>query len=231
VDARAELIDFLDEGHVEGEPAIAVDVRIVLVSADFSREITTTVLWLNRFEGMDVRCIRLIPYRIGERILLDVQQILPLPAAADYQVQQRRKDAARERARIDGRDFTRFHIIVEGEELPDQNKRNAVRTMVEQLTAHGVPLSDIRQLLPERTIRVLDGVHREGHAVRAAMVAADPKADAGRFFCEHPLVDAQAGQTYVVTKMWGLETESSLRVLTDAFPAAGVTFRPAAAAD
>ena len=54
------------------------------------------MLWLNRFEGMDMRCVRLVPYEIDGRVFLDVQQIVPLPEAADYQVRVRRKDVARE---------------------------------------------------------------------------------------------------------------------------------------
>ncbi|MFN2506610.1 MAG: hypothetical protein ABR540_20765 [Acidimicrobiales bacterium] len=45
--ARAELAAFLDAPEAGEEPVISTDVRIVLVSADFGREITTTVLWLN----------------------------------------------------------------------------------------------------------------------------------------------------------------------------------------
>jgi hypothetical protein len=41
-----------------------------------------------------------------------------LPEAADYQVRLRRKDAARDRARIGSRDYTRYHIVVEGRDLP-----------------------------------------------------------------------------------------------------------------
>src|SRR5438445_4728399 len=82
-DPRLELLDFLDAGDDEEEPVISSDVRIILVSADFGREITTAVLWLNGFEGMDIRCVRLVPYDIDGRILLDIQQVLPLPAAAD----------------------------------------------------------------------------------------------------------------------------------------------------
>jgi hypothetical protein len=84
---------------------------------------------------MDIRCFRLIPYAIDDKVLLDIQQVLPLPEAADYQVRLRRKDVARERARSAGRDFTRYHIAIDGEALAHQNKRNAVRTMVEQLRA------------------------------------------------------------------------------------------------
>lgn len=45
LDARHRLISFL--GQDSEEPEISSDVRIVLVSGDFGREITTTVLWLN----------------------------------------------------------------------------------------------------------------------------------------------------------------------------------------
>ncbi|MFN2506611.1 MAG: hypothetical protein ABR540_20770 [Acidimicrobiales bacterium] len=40
---------------------------------------------------MDIRCVRLVPYEIDGKVLLDIQQVLPLPEAADYQVRLRRK--------------------------------------------------------------------------------------------------------------------------------------------
>src|SRR5207302_2709516 len=98
LDARSELEGFLADDVETDEPTVSSDVRIILVSADFGREITTAVLWLNRFDGMDIRCVRLVPYDLDGRILLDIQQVLPLPEAADYQVKLRRKEAARERA-------------------------------------------------------------------------------------------------------------------------------------
>ncbi len=45
--AQAELAAFLDAGQGVEDPVISTDVRIMLVSADFGREITTAVLWLN----------------------------------------------------------------------------------------------------------------------------------------------------------------------------------------
>ncbi len=120
-------------------PSSSTDVRIILVSADFGREITTAVLWLNRFEGMDIRCVRLVPYRLDNRVLLDIQQVLPLPEAADYQVQVRRKQNQQERVSSGGRDHTRYQIVVDGDALPEQKKRHAVRVMVQQLVERGVP--------------------------------------------------------------------------------------------
>lgn len=38
---------------------------------------TTTVLWLNK-KDLDIRCVRLKPYKLGDRLLLDVQQVIPL---------------------------------------------------------------------------------------------------------------------------------------------------------
>jgi hypothetical protein len=86
--ARSDLLTFLG-ANGEEEPAIA-DVRIVLVSAHFSKELTTSVLWLNE-RGLDIRCIRLTPYRVGDLLLADVEQVIPLKEAEDYLVQLREK--------------------------------------------------------------------------------------------------------------------------------------------
>ncbi len=89
-DARATILDFLERGEPD-EDSFAQDVKIVLVSANFSKEITTAVMWLNK-RDLDIRCIRLTPYQDNGRILIDVQQVIPLPEAAEYQIQIREKE-------------------------------------------------------------------------------------------------------------------------------------------
>lgn len=69
--------------------------QIVLVSHSFSTEVTTTVLWLNREFGMDIRCVRWVPYRDGSQLLLDIQTIIPLPEAADMEIKIKSKETAR----------------------------------------------------------------------------------------------------------------------------------------
>jgi hypothetical protein len=54
-EAQARLTDWLDDGD---GTVISRRVRIVLVSAGFDREITTTVLWLTDLYGLDIRCVR-----------------------------------------------------------------------------------------------------------------------------------------------------------------------------
>ena len=85
--ARAGALEFL-EFESDEVTELSGDVRVILVSADFSTELTTSVIWLNK-QGLDIVCIRLIPYRLGERILVDLAQIIPLPEAADYEVKVR----------------------------------------------------------------------------------------------------------------------------------------------
>ena len=91
-DAAATLAEHLG-GEDGPERAFARRVRIVLVSADFGKELTTAVLWLND-NGLDVTCVQLRPHALDGRTLLDVRQVIPLPEAAAYQTKLKEKAAA-----------------------------------------------------------------------------------------------------------------------------------------
>jgi len=49
------------------------------------------VMWLND-RDLDIRCIRMKPYSDNGRLLVDVQQVIPLPETTAYQVQIREKE-------------------------------------------------------------------------------------------------------------------------------------------
>ncbi|SON49920.1 hypothetical protein [Vibrio tapetis] len=87
--ARQEILDFvdLDEGSLDD---FGNDVRIVLASADFGKELTTSVLWL-RDKGIDISCVRLAPYRYKDDVLINAEQIIPVPEVEEYQVKFREK--------------------------------------------------------------------------------------------------------------------------------------------
>lgn len=89
-EAQQRLLDFLSWDEPD-EENFAADVRIILVSEDFGKELTTAVLWL-RDHDIDICCVRLRPYQNGASKLIDVQQIIPLPEANDYQVQLKEKE-------------------------------------------------------------------------------------------------------------------------------------------
>src|SRR5437870_3288658 len=74
--AKERIRSFLNWEEPDDEN-FAPDVRIILVSEDFGKELTTAVLWL-RDRDIDIRCVRLRPYQDGNACLIDVQQIIPL---------------------------------------------------------------------------------------------------------------------------------------------------------
>lgn len=88
--ARQRILAFLGWDEPE-EDSFAQDVRIILVSENFGKELTSAVLWL-RDREIDIRCVRLRPYLDGDSRLIDVEQIIPLPEANEYQVQIREKE-------------------------------------------------------------------------------------------------------------------------------------------
>jgi len=101
--ARDRILSFLGWEDPDDE-SFAPDVRILLVSEDFGKELTTAVLWL-RDRDIDIRCIRLRPYQDGEKRLIDVQQIIPLPEAQEYQVQLREKEQVGRKKRAERYDI------------------------------------------------------------------------------------------------------------------------------
>lgn len=96
-DACKSILEFLDWDEPDDDQ-FAQDVRIVLASAEFGKELTTAVMWLNE-RDIDIKCVRIKPYRDNGRVLIDVQQIIPLPEAEAYQIQIREKETRERIAR------------------------------------------------------------------------------------------------------------------------------------
>jgi hypothetical protein len=105
--AQERILQFLNWDE-PNEEEFAADVRIILVSEDFGKEVTTAVLWLRDYD-IDIRCVRLRPYQNGPTRMIDVQQIIPLPEANDYQVQLREKEQEERKERVERRDL-RHHF-------------------------------------------------------------------------------------------------------------------------
>jgi RecB family endonuclease NucS len=111
--AQEAILGFL-KWETPQKDKFAQDVRIILVSAEFSKELTSTALWLYEKKGLDVRCVRLKPYKTAERVLVDIQQIIPLPEAADYQSQLLRKEEEERQSRGAGTKRPNFQFSMIG---------------------------------------------------------------------------------------------------------------------
>src|SRR2546428_6678330 len=100
-----------------------------------------------------------------------------------------------------------------------------MRHMVTKCAERVVSLQTIKDRHHPRVFKSVSGHFEDQDSLRAALLAADPRIDIGRWYFEYPLFEK--GETWVMTRMWGTDTEPSLTKLRDAFPDAGVTFRRA----
>lgn len=206
LDARDSILAFLGWAE-QGEGKFNQSVRIVLVAEGFSKELTTAVLWLNE-RDLDIRCVRAKPYNLDDRILLDVQQTIPLPEAAEYQVQVRNKVQEERAARTNERDYTRYDVTIGGIVHPSLPKRHTMLRIVTRLVELGVSPEEIAQVLPEgdRRWRWVEG-SVDSKAFRSMALTksqAEGKSFAERrwFLADDELIQAN-GRTYAFHNQWG----------------------------
>jgi len=112
-EAEARICEFLEEEEL---PELGDRPRIILAAGSMDdTELTSCVLWLRRF-GVDITCVELTPYRLGEQQQLVVvpKVIIPLPETRDYMVGIEKKEASRARDRADTRELAQFWAALTG---------------------------------------------------------------------------------------------------------------------
>jgi hypothetical protein len=57
--------------------------RVILISANFRKEVTSTVLWLMNFK-LQIQCFKATPYELNGQEFLTITQIIPTKDAQDY---------------------------------------------------------------------------------------------------------------------------------------------------
>lgn len=227
-DARALLLDFL-EWEEPDEDRFAQDVRVVLVSAEFSKELTTSVIWLNE-RGLDIRCIRIKPYRDDARILADVQPIIPLPEAEDYRVRLKEKQQKERASRNSNRDYTKYTLTLDGQPHERLTKRAAMFTLIGHLIRNGHSPTDIAAAIPWRQntlFRAADGTLSHEQFVTTLTANAENGEEAfseKRFYCGDDELFHVDGKTYCCTNQWGNRFQECLNALIEAFPRETIAF-------
>lgn len=59
--------------------------QIILVASGFDEQTLSAVAWLNS-NGVEISCIRLIPYKINDELYIDTEKVLPLANYEDFYV-------------------------------------------------------------------------------------------------------------------------------------------------
>lgn len=84
--AEEKLAEFFDNTEYEDlNLNKGVTQRIILIAANFRKEVTSTVLWLLNFK-VRLQCFRATPYSMGDELFLNVEQIIPMQDAEDYMI-------------------------------------------------------------------------------------------------------------------------------------------------
>lgn len=200
-------------------------VRIVLASADFSKEITSSVLWLND-QGLDIRCVRLRPHRYGDRVLLDVQQVIPLPEAADFQVAiQQKSQEKRAAERGAGRDFTKYDLTISGQSFTSLNKRRFVLEVVREAIRQEMSPKRIAEVVPESASWMF--ISLPGSLNHDEFIEAADGMRVARYFTRDDELFHVGGETYALTNQWGRRTEPTVKAILDHIPdRAGISYSP-----
>ena len=153
-DARGDLLEFLGWDDPK-EEEFGQEVRIVLASAGFSKELTTSVMWLND-RGLDIRCVRVKPYDNNEHVLLDVQTVIPLPEAEVYQIgirEKKQRERTSKKIKRDGR----YDVTIGGERHRRQTKRGMMWLLVSEILKNGGTPRQILEIIPEKFFKCYEG--------------------------------------------------------------------------
>ena len=94
-DADSRIRDHLDVEDPEAHISTS-SPRIILISAEFSKELTHSVLWLNE-RDLDITCVKLQPCKSGDDVFLERSQVIPPPEAKDFQIRWRDRQRETER--------------------------------------------------------------------------------------------------------------------------------------
>jgi hypothetical protein len=204
VDPEQAIREFLDVE--DGPVTFTKTVRIVLASANFSSELTTAVLWLNEQGDLDIRCVQMRPHAVDSRVLLDIQQVIPLPEAAQYTVALREKTNEQDRVRATttaSRDMARYDLSIGETFTPNLAKRRLILALVTEAIKQGKTPEQITDAIPWRRRNLF--VSAPGVADENKFQELYPGKNLRYFFGddERFLID---GKTYVLNRAWGDQT-------------------------
>lgn len=228
-DATESLYEFLDwnDSNVE---EFGQEVRIVLASAEFSKELANSVLWLND-SGLNIRCVRMHPYINDGQTLLDVQTIIPLPEAADYQTRVREKKQKEREARESARDNFKYDVSIAGETYQVPRKRWVVFKLISGLLANCITPDQLMDAIPWRRGKlfiVLDGELTSEQACDAITeIEGRNTHPRTKYFCDSDdEIFHINGKTYVFRNCWGGEEGSRVaEQLKMGFPQFNIEFK------
>ncbi|MDD9947976.1 MAG: hypothetical protein OXU48_00420 [candidate division Zixibacteria bacterium] len=217
INPEESLLEFL--GWEEPKDEFAQDVKIVLASAEFSKELCTSVMWLNNF-GLDIRCVRMNPYLSQDGLFLDIQTLIPLPEAEEYQVRIREKTMKEREARKKSRDTVRFEVTTEGNQQPNLSSRKMIHHITRYVISKGKPIEEVVSSIEKVKPNPFHVIERSVSSVEFRRELRKITKDRPRrFFIDKGELFEVDGKTYALTNQWTTEGAiNAAESLTSRYP-------------
>lgn len=108
--AESNISDFLDAEDFK-EIQLNKTQRIILVSGNYRKEVTSTVLWLLQKYNLKIQCFKATPYSFGEQIFLNIEQIIPVHEVEEYTI--RMAEKAQEEQSTQEEQVIRYKLRIE----------------------------------------------------------------------------------------------------------------------
>lgn len=108
-DVGGDFVDFLNQSVTDEVPymddgwanfELDDKPRILLTAGSFGPEITSPVMWLIEEYNMDITCTRIEAYKHRDRVILNSQQVIPIPEAEEYLTKRREKQEKQKKTSV-----------------------------------------------------------------------------------------------------------------------------------
>ena len=217
-DPEQIILEFLGWDETN-EDDFAQKTRIVLASAGFSQELTTSVMWLNE-SGLDIRCVRMQPYLDDEGTLLDIQTIIPLPEASEYQVAQKEKRQSENSSRNSKRNRDKYDLKMQGIQFDNLGARGIIRTLIKHARDdENVDATAMSSIVKHKCF---ENEELYENSIRDKMRHM-PRSDSTRYFLKDDEILYENGNTYIFWNNWSVvDAVKIAEEFQDRFPSLGI---------
>lgn len=225
--ALQKILSFLewDDPH---QDSFGNQVKILLVAAEFSKELTSSVLWLND-NGLDIRCVKMEPYLYADEVVLDVQQVIPLPETESFQIQVwQKKQKDKEAITSSKKDRAKFTLTFGDTVYVELNKRKLMFQLIGALISRGITPEELSQVVYWRKNTLFHVVNGELNEQQFTENLKEKDTGAmrsktTRYFCKGEELFIVNGKTYALTNQWGARTEEASDLICNHFHQLGIT--------
>ncbi|UOQ44066.1 DUF4268 domain-containing protein [Halobacillus salinarum] len=122
-EAEKNLIEFFEvEDYQEIVINKGLTQRLIIIAANFRKEVTSTVLWLMNYK-LRIQCFKVTPYQMGDQLLLNFEQIIPMKEAEEYVINMAEKNQADINIQEESKTRHNTRILFWKKLLPHINKK------------------------------------------------------------------------------------------------------------